>query len=341
MKGTEIPPLVTTSPEDTPREEAGVLGLDTTQILFGGRAIDNDAVSGGRLNFGFWLDPCQMVGVEADYLVLGRAVTHFDAASPAQVILARPFLNVETGLQDSGLIVYPDVVEGSVSVRGSSTFQGFEALLRRALYRNCSARADVLIGYRFNRLDDGLEIAESTTSLDPQSLVPVGTVMAINDVFRTTNQFNGGELGVATSWRHCAWSLQSVLKVALGNTHSRVNIFGTTTTTLPDGGGSATYPGGFLALPTNMGTFQKDSFAMIPELGVTLGRDLTCRLRATVGYSLIYWSKVVRAGEQVDLNLNPTQFPPGTLAGAPEPQFRAVTTDFWAQGLNFGLDFRF
>jgi hypothetical protein len=60
-----------------------------------------------------------------------------------------------------------------------------------------------------------------------------------------------------------------------------------------------------------------------------------------VGYSLVYWSKVIRAGEQIDLNVNPSQFPPGDLVGAPQPQFRAVTTDFWAQGLNFGLDFRF
>jgi hypothetical protein len=283
-----------------------------------------------------------MVALEADYLALGRATTRFDAASPAQSILARPFLNVATGFQDSGLVVYPDVAtDGRVSVLGSSVFQGAEVLLRRALYRDCSSRADLLIGYRFNRLDDGLEIAESSTSIDPESLVPVGTVLALNDLFRTTNQFNGAELGVAGSWRHCAWSLQSVLKVALGNTHSRIVIDGSTTTTLPDGGGTTTAPGGLLALPTNIGTFQKDSFAMIPELGVTVGRDLTCRLRATVGYSLIYWSKVIRAGEQIDLNVNPTQFPPDELIGAPQPQFRAVTTDFWAQGLNFGLDFRF
>jgi hypothetical protein len=341
MKGTEVPPLVTTSPAGTPRDRAGVLGLATTQILFGGRAIDNDADSGGRLNFGLWLDPCQTVGVEGDYLALGRATTRFNAASPAETILARPFLNVETGLQDSGVIVFPGVANpGQVSVLGSSVFQGAEVLLRRALYRNCNSRADVLIGYRFNQLDDKIEIAETSTSIDG-GLVPVGTVLALNDLFRTTNQFNGAELGIAASWRECAWSLESVMKVALGDTHSRIVIDGSTTTTLPNGGGTTTAPGGLLALPTNIGTYEKDNFAMIPELGVTLSRDLTCRLRASVGYSLIYWSKVIRAGEQIDLNVNPSQFPPRALAGAPEPQFRAVTTDFWARGLNFGLDLRF
>jgi len=29
------------------------------------------------------------------------------------------------------------------------------------------------------------------------------------------------------------------------------------------------------------------------------------------------------------------------LEGLPRPEFSWVTTDFWAQGLNFGLDYRF
>jgi len=79
----------------------------------------------------------------------------------------------------------------------------------------------------------------------------------------------------------------------------------------------------------------------MPELGVSLGYDLTCRLRATVGYTLIYWSNVARPGDQIDTELNASQFPPGELVGAPHPEFRFQTTDFWAQGLNFGLEYRF
>lgn len=79
----------------------------------------------------------------------------------------------------------------------------------------------------------------------------------------------------------------------------------------------------------------------MPELGITLGYDFTCRLRATFGYTFLYWSKVARPGEQIDTELNPSQFPPGTLVGAPHPQFVFHTSDFWAQGLNFGLEYRF
>ena len=80
---------------------------------------------------------------------------------------------------------------------------------------------------------------------------------------------------------------------------------------------------------------------MIPELGATLAYDLTPRICATVGYSLFYWSKVARPGDQIDFNLNPSQFSGGTLTGVPSPESRFTTTDFWAQGLSLGFDCRF
>jgi hypothetical protein len=79
----------------------------------------------------------------------------------------------------------------------------------------------------------------------------------------------------------------------------------------------------------------------MPELGIAVGYDITCRLRVTCGYTILYWSKVVRPGDQIDTQVNPSQFPPGTLTGAPYPQFTPRTTDFWAQGLNVGLELRF
>ena len=124
------------------------------------------------------------------------------------------------------------------------------------------------------------------------------------------------------------------MKLALGNTHSRIDINGSTTTA------AGTFAGGLLALPSNMGVHTSDQFSMVPELGLTLGYDLTCHLRATVGYSFIYWSNVSRPGDQIDLNVSPSQFPPTTQT-ATMPAFVQHTTDFWAQGINVGLDYRF
>ncbi|MEZ6150414.1 MAG: DUF6666 family protein [Pirellulaceae bacterium] len=54
--GMRTPPLVTTSnPSSTARSNAGVLGLPTTSVLYGGNDILDDSWSGFRIRFGWWL----------------------------------------------------------------------------------------------------------------------------------------------------------------------------------------------------------------------------------------------------------------------------------------------
>jgi hypothetical protein len=61
------------------------------------------------------------------------------------------------------------------------------------------------------------------------------------------------------------------------------------------------------------------------------------------GYTLLYWFDVVRAGDPVDLTVNPNLLPPvtGPAAGPSRPAPRFQTTDLWVQGLSTGLEFRF
>ena len=105
-------------------------------------------------------------------------------------------------------------------------------------------------------------------------------------------------------------------------------------------------PGGFFALSTNSGHFTRDEFAVLPEVNVNLGYQLTSRARACVGYSFLYLSNVVRLGDQIDRNINTTQGPPflgagATLQGQPVPAPQLRSSDFWAQGFNVGLEFRY
>ena len=81
---------------------------------------------------------------------------------------------------------------------------------------------------------------------------------------------------------------------------------------------------------------------MVPELGFTLGYQLTRRIRTNLGYSMIYWGNVARAGEQIDRNINPNQFPfaAGAVVPPNRPQFQFEQTDYWVQGLSFGGEFR-
>jgi hypothetical protein len=171
--------------------------------------------------------------------------------------------------------------------------------------------------------------------------VPYGTTFASSDQFDTQNRFNGGEFGFVFQQRCHRWSLELVTKLGLGSTQSHVAIGGSTSITLPNGGGTTNYPYGILALRTNSGTYDETKFSLMPELGATLGFDVTRHLRATIGYTFLYWSNVARPGDQIDTDINVSQIPPGKLSGAARPNFVFHTSDFWAQGLNVGLEYRF
>jgi hypothetical protein len=340
-KGDQVPPLVTTGPSTAARDQAGVLGAPGTSILFGDSSLNDGARSGGRVALDYWLTCDHSLGLEAQYFGLGDATASFQAGNTFGV-LARPFFNAQTGAADAQLVIFPGALNpGNVDIAATTDFQGAEALLRQTWYTGCGAHLDFLVGYRYLRLSDDLSIYESETFIDPQGVVPVGSTLAVWDRFSTLNEFQGAELGFTSDWRYNRWNLGFLLKVGLGNTNSRVSISGTTESQQPTQA-PVVSSGGFLAQASNSGQYQRNGFTMVPELGINVGFDLTPRLRLVGGYSLIYWSAVARSGDQIDLNLSPSQFPPpqnGTASAVPE--FRFAMADYWAQGVSLGLDFRF
>ncbi len=338
-----LPPLVTTSPLGTARAVAGQLGQPTTTILLGnGQGLSSDGRSGARVELGYWLYPCQGLGFEVTYLDLGSQSSQFEANGTTTAILARPFFDLaaDTLGQSAALVAFPNVASGSITVATTNQFQTLEGLLRRHVMQECGRTIDFVGGFRYAYLQDSLVISDTTTSIARDTPVPFGETFSSVDQFNTQNRFNGGEIGVVFQQRCCRWSLEVSMKLALGCTQSQVAIDGSTAIT-PRGGGTTTYTGGILALPTNIGTYEQTKFSLMPELGATLGYDVTRRLRATVGYSFIYWSNVARPGDQIDTEVNSTQLPPGTLTGPARPSFAFHTSDYWAQGLNAGLEFRF
>ena len=121
--GMRLPPLVTTSPQGTPRGQAGVLGLPTTTVLFGDQTIANDGRPGFRTTLGMWLDCCHRWDLEFDYFNLGERQANFSQTSSGDPILARPFYDVQAMQQSSQLVAYPGVVQGTVSVNAKDYFQ--------------------------------------------------------------------------------------------------------------------------------------------------------------------------------------------------------------------------
>ena len=336
-QGHYVPPLVTTGPVAS----LGVLRHPDTEILYGASGLNGDANSGVRLDLGWWLAP--EWALEANLLWLAEMKANYSVSSTGAPLLARPFTNVVTGDEDSHLVAFPATLSGALAISSTTRFKGAELLLRRTIHSasDCRLNAadrhayrwDVLLGYRGNQLTDDLMIGESVQTAGQ-------TTIELYDLFDTTNDFHGIDMGVNAVLRRNRWSFEVLAKMALGNVRSRVLIDGATVTTA--GGVVDNDPGGMLALTTNMGSYTQNNMAVIPELGVTVGFDISKRFRATFGYTFIYWSTVARAGAQIDKNLNPSYFPNnGPAAGAAQPEFVFVTGDYWTQGMNLGLEFHF
>ena len=364
--GMRLPPLVTTSPQGTPQTQAGVLWQPGTSVLFGNSTVLNESRSGVRLRFGGWLDDCHRWGLEGDWMTLGGGKINYLNTSNGDPILARPFYNVETGAQDSQLKAYPGVVTGTVSVLGNDYFESVGMDLRYNLCcsscgcnscggtcgdtcdnscdnsETCGScdsryqyycRTDLLFGYRNYLLGDNLTIGEDI--VDSNTLAR----FQITDRFSTRNEFHGGEIGLNTELRRGRWSLGLLAKMAIGNTHQTVMIDGTTIIT--SGAQSRTLGGGIYAVDSNSGIYSQNEFTVIPQLELEVGYQLTKRLRTFVGYNMLYWASVMRSGDQIDLNVDPRNFPPAVAGALPYPAYQARQTNFWAQGINVGAEYRF
>lgn len=338
MRSGDVPALVTSSVAGTSPDAAGVLGLETTQVLLGGDRLSQPVHPGGQIRLGWWFDDCPSQGLELGYTGLAERNTGFAAASAAVPILARPFLDAATGQQDAMLVAHPDFLEGAIGVDLESSWQSFGFAYRQSVLRQCRRQIDCLIGWRFARLDDVLRITQSSRYTAPQGQIVAGTTKDVWDVFDSENEFQGGEIGFVCHERRGCWSGELMLRVALGGSVGRVGVHGGTKTTVP-GAGSATFDGGLLGQTTNEGLYREDGFAVLPELAVRLGYEVHPGLQLSVGYGLVALSRVLRAADQVDVSMS--QLPPEPPTGSMHPRFPASTSSFWAQGLQFGLEYAF
>ncbi|MEL6109097.1 MAG: BBP7 family outer membrane beta-barrel protein [Planctomycetota bacterium] len=346
--GMDLPPLLTTSSTGTARADAGILNRSTTSNLFGGEPIFEDALDGVRVRFGFWLDKCHTYGIGGEFFGLDREELRFSATSTGDPIIARPFFNTLTGLNDSELVAFPGVVSGTATVTAYSELTGGSFYLRsmrccdegcrQGLFCGCNerycTRSEFRIGYRYMELEEGVGIREELVVPDPGSF-------DILDQFDTRNQFNGLDL----AWNHRLvrgyWNLDGLVRIAVGNTNQTVTIAGSQSIT-DSTGTTETFDSGILAASTIVGTHEQDEFSIIPEVGVTLGYQLTKHLKASVGYTGIYWSNVVRPGQHIPTMLNPELIEPAItpLTADAMPQFAFDTTDYWVHGVTYGLEYR-
>jgi hypothetical protein len=338
------PVLGTTgSPMDGPL--AGRLSQPDTSVVFDG-SLGHEPRSGARLTVGYFFDDCYTKSIEVTGFYLPNVSGPRSASSAVFPVLARPFFSLNEGIERVQFTAFPGVVSGTLSINSPSTLGGLEVNGRCMTCCGCNYFVDLLAGLRFLSLDEQLTITEDQ-QFAPGVLPPpfVGHV-AVVDSFTTKNQFYGGQVGALAQKEWGRLVVEGVFKLALGVTHQEVSIQGAQF--FPPGTpGVDTRPGGLFALNSNIGEYSRNRFAVVPEVGITLGWNLTESVQLTVGYNFLYWSSVVRPGQQIDRNIDVTRIPNFFLAAPPapvpglHPGVLFKESDFWAQGLTAGVRFTF
>lgn len=348
LKGDNTPPLVTGGSASS----AGILGNPGTTILFDGSHLANNEFHGIRVSAGYTC-PDEILGIEGTGFYFFDHQHQFQATAGAagSQVLARPIINSLTGQETVQVIAFPGTFSGDVQVSSLTRFWGSEVNLIGVAYGGCQANFDMLAGFRYVDLNENLRVVKTSTiqgtgrsALNGALVIPPASNV-VSDQFDTRNQFYGGQLGGQVEFRCCKVFIDLISKAAVGNSHETITIAGSTSVTQA-GVGTTTVPGGLLALPSNIGRFQHDAIAVVSETQVNVGYQICKPMRVYAGYNFLYWSDVVRVGDQITRVVNESQVPtsvnfvPGGVGGAaPPPLLRQ--TSFWAHGLNFGLALRY
>jgi hypothetical protein len=343
--GQHVPPAITTGPVGPAQPGAGVIGNPGTTILWPLDRVNNEFRSGFRLTGGYWFDDTQSFGVEGDFFFLGNSKKGLSVRSDSNgnQIIARPFVDARTGLPAAVLVSAPGVSFGTAEVRAENSAIGAGVGLLYDMSSDPCGRLCFSIGYRYLGVFDEVSFQQDSTALVASPGVAFATRSQITDRFNTDNNFHGFNIGVNAERKVGYWYFGGRASVALGGVQQVVVIDGRTVLTVPNVPTQATFQG-LYAQSSNIGRYERTEFAVLPEFGVRFGVQLTESGRLYVGYNWMYLSNVVRAGDQIDTRVNPGFLPGGggSAIGPPLPAFRGFqTTDYWLQGVSFGLEIRF
>jgi Putative beta barrel porin-7 (BBP7) len=301
------------------------------------------------------------IGAEGSFFYLSQRGTSesFSSDDSGNPLLARPIIDARTGSETVLFVSAPGSFNGTFNVASSTSLFGFDANALLPWLRCPACYPDdvgyyvtAVGGFRYLNLRDDLTLSQSSNVL-PGGVgffdgLPIssGGNLSLTDDIRTINQFYGGQIGVkagVTWWR---FTLNGTAKVALGSMREEANLSGSTTATNPFTGGTATAPGGLYVLSTNSGGNDRNILAVVPEGNLTFALEITSQIKLTLGYTMLYVSDVARPGNLIDRTINRTELPSSqtfnpSIPGPTRPGFTWSGTDFWAQGINVGLSFRF
>lgn len=314
--------------------------LPDSKIILGDRDIAFGARNGGRFTI---RQRGERFGLQTSYFYLPnstRSESVGSAGSDTDPFLLIPYFDVTQGIETSEDLSFPMMYAAIATLAISNGMQSAEALFTAKVYDKPSWDISVLTGFKWFYFRERLTFTTSSPFVDP----PPSDVFQTEDSFRARNNFFGGLTAVSASFLKNGFSLELIAKLSVGMMINTLKIEGVLLTNFFNNFQDVqTFPGGYFALPTNMGQYAQNELSVIPEANLHFHFPIFSHLNFDLGYSFLYATNVLWAANSIDQNINPTQSPafeeslPATLVGPAYPQPLFTTQGLWAQGFNLGL----
>lgn len=344
-------PLVT---QNNDPAALGIIGEPGTQIIYGdgsGQDLAYGNISGGRITLGGWIDDRDLYGIEFSGFLLEKKYTNFEASSPGGdfPVVSIPFFSTSPVPAGEAAVSAKSPFStnnpNNISVHTGSQLWGAELNWVYNLTNRTRYPLQALAGFRYMSLDESLTLND--TIFDTTGTRPTMGVLSYSDDFNTQNNFYGIQFGLRSNWvAQNGFTLDILAKVALGENAEVIDISGNTTSTKAAMGvATGTYNSGIFAQESNMGSYDHNTFAVLPEFQLKLGYLPSPNVHPYIGYDGMYMNKVVRPGEQINRNINTTESVAlsggTTVSGALSPTKPSFNnTSFWIQGVTVGIEVR-
>ncbi len=322
-----------------------IVGSPATQTYLGGQALSVGTTGGMRITGSYALS--DRLNLEGNFLFVPYRSTTSSVSSSGQsgsVNLIVPYLDANTGRENGTEISFAPLYSGVAQEEYKVGMLGAEVNGAWALAASLPWNVEALGGFRYLRLRETYTFTTSSPFIAPY---PPG-VWDTTDRFATTNNFYGLQAGLRARYDQGSFFGTAIAKVAVGAMVQAVAISGSLVTDeFTSSGATQTFPGGYFALPSNIGSYSRSTFAVVPEIGINIGYRLSPAASITFGYSLLYASNVVRPGNQIDRTVNTTpstaytENPKPSAQGPARPSFGFNDSSFWAQGVSLGVAYRF
>lgn len=321
-RGQSFPVLAATGEDEDPAEVP----------LFGGEREGETSESGLRVTVGTWLDRTQCRSATVRLWGLGNEQIDFAVDGDAGLTIVRPFFDVTTlpGSAEENIVVRPDTPD-FLRIGFESEVYGGDASIRQLWVRGLGARVDFLYGYQYLRLDERLAIRSRTGGFPDAQL-------SVTDSFEVENEFHGGQIGLGAFYEEGCWTFHGLAKVGFGNLERRGTLAGTTTTQV-GADPAATTNQGLLVRDTNAGSSSDSTFAVSPELSLGLGYRMNHWMDLSIGYSFLMVTDALQTWRTLDNQLAVNLEDPPVDPARPARTFSYG--DYWAQGINFGVNFNY